>query len=771
MAILLAGSCPVKSQINQTDYEYHDGDLPREHLVLVTDRDLYMTGETIWFTVRYTIRNGFDPGKFSKVVYVELFSSNKEALHKDKLMIKGGKAEGTLVIPEEVASGIYFLRAYTNFQRNFPPESYPMTALTIVNPEIPFHREIPSNDSIAIIPEGGQLVYGLTSRVAIRLNPELSTTTNSIWVSGQHRQFISPVSFYENGIGSCMITPADSLEYFLKVALLTGDTITEPFPSPVHEGFIPAVDKTPSGLVYRITGTLPADMSSHDLLTLSIRSAEMTTLCERSVDPGTWPVSISLSGEDLSEGIYYFVLESNNGDILHVLPVYLPPGKTRQLTVGTDKNNYGKREPVEVVIQPDSPLTQSAHLSVSVVKHGSHSGRSYGLPGLVIDNPFLLDSYQEFSDPVDTLTERQTGICMILYTPRVNTVFFRNRLSAYEHPVVSYLPEIRDISLCGKVINKITGESLAGVPVNLSVLDQSQFHMTRTREQGQFIFVLNNLSGDQDLFLCPGPDQLKEAKILINTDFSSDYPDPLYAFPTLDSTWKNTLEEMWINAQVTSFFNRDTVTEAAKKTSRNIFGESNTRVSLADYIELSSLYEVFYEIVPYVHIKKKKDRYKLEIINDRLEVFEDPLIMLDNVLVYDVDELMKIPPALVDRVEVINGSYIYGNFLLGGVVMIFTRTDNYAGIRFPEGSVFLEYLTRAPQHGYFAPEYDQAKSDHNPVPDFRNLLYWNPDLLLPYSPASVSFFTSDHTGIYDIIVRGFTADGQPCFGKTSFQVQ
>jgi hypothetical protein len=294
--------------------------------------------------------------------------------------------------------------------------------------------------------------------------------------------------------------------------------------------------------------------------------------------------------------------------------------------------------------------------------------------------------------------------------------------------------------------------------------------MTRTREHGRFVFALNNITGTVNLFLCPGQDHLKEAGIRINTDFSSDYPEQLCSSPTLDSTWRGTLEEMWINAQVASVFNRDNNRGTIKPINRNIFGESLITVRLADYIELASLYEVFYEIVPYVQIKKKKDQYKLLVVNDRLEVFENPLILLDNVPVYDVDELMKIAPALVERIEVINKTYIHGDFVLNRVIMIFTRTENYAGIKFPEGSVFLEYQTCQSRTEFHAPENDPAGAYDKYLPDFRNLLYWDPEVTLHGKTASVTFYTSDSRGTYEITVRGFTSDGVPCFGKGSFEV-
>ncbi|MCD4663641.1 MAG: hypothetical protein K8R68_00120 [Bacteroidales bacterium] len=59
---------------------------------------------------------------------------------------------------------------------------------------------------------------------------------------------------------------------------------------------------------------------------------------------------------------------------------------------------------------------------------------------------------------------------------------------------------------------------------------------------------------------------------------------------------------------------------------------------------------------------------------------------------------------------------------------------------------------------------------NNRIPDFRTLLYWNPELLISQGDNTLNFYTSDNTGDYDIIVRGVTKNGKICFGKGSISI-
>jgi len=54
--------------------------------------------------------------------------------------------------------------------------------------------------------------------------------------------------------------------------------------------------------------------------------------------------------------------------------------------------------------------------------------------------------------------------------------------------------------------------------------------------------------------------------------------------------------------------------------------------------------------------------------------------------------------------------------------------------------------------------------------DFKNLLYWKPDIPLQKNDTSITFYTGDEETEYEIIVRGKTVDGKECFGKQDIKV-
>jgi hypothetical protein len=749
-------------------------DLPQEHICFLTDRDLYLAGETIWFKAYYSCLNKDHLDQLSQILYMELFNANKESVVREKFKITKGEVEGTLAIPPETGSGLYFMRAYTNYQRNFPPESYFMVGLTIINPEVPFQANTSSHEEeIAIIPEGGKLIHGIPSRIAVKVNSDLAGQAEVIQVIDSQQHVITQAAICPNGTGIFSMTPSATHDYSLRILLKRGDTIISPFPEIEDEGFVPSAVRTPTGLTYKVLGNLPSSQAMpHRQLTLCVQSTELVTLAEYPVDLQHMPVYVNIPGSVLHEGIHFFILKDADGNILHVLPVYSTFTKHEIVHIKTDKESYDRRERVNVVLKPGGEGEMPLKVSVSVVKHGTSLEEKVYLPDYVLYNPIILPSYLFFRDVSNDMAEEQADICMILYLPRINTESFKDYMAGYQEHKITSLPEIRDVSLNGEVVDKTSHLPLQDVPLFLSVIDANQIHMYKSNKQGQFIFSLNDLNGIRNLFICPQSGFAEQAEIRIDHDFCDRFPDLINISSPPDSSARGLFEDLWIGAQIESLYGMQAGDIAMPaKAEPSLFGEQRSEVVLSDYIALSSMYEVFWEIVPSVQIRKKKNHYTLSVINDKSEVMDGSLVLLDNIPVYNIDELMKIHPSLVEKIGVINRTYLYGDVVLNGIVSVTTRTDNFAGIKLPEGSVFLEYQTLVLQKNNHFPVYPTPDKRADRQPDFRTLLYWNPNAPIMGGGITLSFYTSDFRGDYDILVRGIGMDGSIYSGRMAFEVK
>src|SRR5512145_890707 len=108
-----------------------------EDMLLYTDRDIYISGEKIWFKVLCFGPGGRAENVLSKIAYVEVYDQQFNSIVRGKFRLTNGMATGFLGIPSSINSGNYYMRAYSQFMTNYPCYLYPSSLLSIVNPDKP----------------------------------------------------------------------------------------------------------------------------------------------------------------------------------------------------------------------------------------------------------------------------------------------------------------------------------------------------------------------------------------------------------------------------------------------------------------------------------------------------------------------------------------------------------------------------------------------------------------------------------------------------------
>jgi hypothetical protein len=97
--------------------------VPREEVFMHTDRDEYIAGEVVWFTVYTFDRQTLSPSLNSRLVYVELVAPDNRPLIKSRFAINMGSGPGQFQLPDTLSSGLYTIRAYTGWMKNFLPDN------------------------------------------------------------------------------------------------------------------------------------------------------------------------------------------------------------------------------------------------------------------------------------------------------------------------------------------------------------------------------------------------------------------------------------------------------------------------------------------------------------------------------------------------------------------------------------------------------------------------------------------------------------------------
>ena len=108
---------------------------PQEKIHVVTDRDLYCGGDTIWLRAFVVDADTHVQTAISKYAYVELLSPFGYADKRVKLMERDGVYSGYIPVDEDIYEGDYTLAAYTAFAENQGPDYFFRKPLKILAPQ------------------------------------------------------------------------------------------------------------------------------------------------------------------------------------------------------------------------------------------------------------------------------------------------------------------------------------------------------------------------------------------------------------------------------------------------------------------------------------------------------------------------------------------------------------------------------------------------------------------------------------------------------------
>ena len=754
--------------IGQNDLTIKQGGI--EEINLQTDRDIYLPGEDIWFRADYHLKGVDQEEVFSKSIYIELVTPLGQSVASYKYAIINNVATGNYQIPEGLITATYMLRAYTQYQRNNLPDLFVNKLITVINPSVPLvGYEDKLNWKLKVYPEGQGIIDGTVSKVALRVHPKIVNKVTKLSVVDQYQNNIVPIYFYSNGLGIVGFYEEDTLNYSVQALFKNGDTIIERIIRDKSE-LVLEYEFLKSSVRAKIT---PSNAHRSDLkYNLSIYDGNLVLCCEHEILINDEWNEFEINNDILESEIKYLVLKNADGQVIHVKSIYNIPNKPKNINVTTSNTTYKTREKVDVTIKPNNEKV--TNYTVAVVKKGSCETENFLIPEFIIENPQLLPAYFDNRMINDSSFSHQLEALFLVYEDVLKSDQLLLRKPDLTMVDKNWIPETRGITMRGEVRNRITGDPEKQCDVYVATIgDDPQLHVYTTNNKGAFIFTLKHVSGMHNLFLCVDSKHENELEILINSDFVNSYPS-FYSTPTiLDTSMRHFIEDMFVNAQVKEYYNESDTSSIHKSKQKLIrFPETFESILVDDYIDLPTLKEVINEIVPFVRVQKKKHDFSLEVLDKKTnQTYGSPLILIDNLPVFSVNDLLKISPELINRISVINSTYVYGEHIFRGVVFFETNTNNFASIVLPESSTFLEFQTIEDNTTFISPDNSGHTEDDIRVPDFRNLLYWDPDVAIPNEGKVISFTTPDNEGDYEVIVRGVTEDGTHSIGTVGFSVK
>ena len=388
-----------------------------------------------------------------------------------------------------------------------------------------------------------------------------------------------------------------------------------------------------------------------------------------------------------------------------------------------ESQSYTKRQKVSINLQSIFQQFPNSNLSISVRKNDKLGTSS---------NHSAMDYLKE--KPVSDLTE------------------------------IKILPEWR-----GEIIEgSISGANVNNVPVALSIPGRNfAFKVSNTDASGNFILNIDKPHTSPDVYLQvigANRDQLSVVtKPRPQPDYGQLYINDYYPSPK-DA---EAIRERSIAAQIqNAYYTRKADTLASAEPTKLFFESVERKFVLDDYTRFPTFAATIIEVVEGAYFERNGDKYSLFVRdnNPGRAIYAPTLVLVDGLMLQYNADLFAYNAAGIDHISTTSGVYLYGPTAFNGIISVVTKKQDF--VSGDKTILKTEILRPMADKNYFKQIHDNSVVDLK-IPDYRYQLLWLPEV----KSHAVTFYTSDVAGTFDLIVEGFSADGDPISLSESFVIQ
>jgi len=769
LVLQLPAQVPVLDSI-QKQFDAYSKNILQEKIYLHSDKEVYLAGEVFWFKLYDVDALFLKPAAISQVGYAEVLDSKNKPVLQAKISLQKGVGYGTWDLPQNLPSGIYTVRAYTNWMKNFNPAYFFKKQITIINARSQNTEDtLPKkeNYTVGFYPEGGNMVNGIQSKVAFHVVDKTGSGVpfEAVLMNGSGDSVLKfqPGKF---GIGNFLFTPKAGQTYQAILKFPNGQTITRSLPASFNDGWVMQLDRS-SGNQVKIIVKASANQAGLPVY-LFVHSRKATQLALSSNFQNGQAIFL-VDKTILGDGISCFTVFNRDRKPVCERLYFTLPKKLMALDIQSNSAVYGRREKVNFQIASADQIGKpvQANMSMSVflldslqvnnnVDISQYFWLSSDLAGAVESPSYYFNKGGNTGDDADNL--------MLTHGWRR---FRWEEIGKNGKPAFEYIPEYAGHVVTGKVTEISTGKPAAGINCYLTVTgSQTQFRVAESDSAGRIAFELGKFYNDGEVIIQTNSRLDSLYSIEIFKPFSEKYGENTGSLFSVPGAYAETIASRFSNYQVQHTYTGNSQLRYLfpKADTSAFYFKPDISYQLDNYVRFTTMEEVLREFVEPVNVRKRDGEFRLHVVDKNRNVFfeSDPLVLLDGLPVFDINKLMAYDPLKVRRLDVVSRGYYLGSQSFTGIVNFITYSTNLQDFELDPHATVLDYDGLQLQREFFAPEYLTGQQKANRLPDFRNLLYWNPAINTnDTGKQEVYFYSSDLPGKYIVVLQGIGEGGLP----------
>jgi hypothetical protein len=754
----------IRSRFDQFGQQYL-----QEKVYVHTDRSFYLAGEIIWFKI-YDVDGGFNrPLDLSKMAYIEVVGGDQKALLQAKILLTNGTGSGSFFLPVSFNSGVYKIRAYTSWMKNFSPDYFFEKPLTIVNSlkTLGVRQAVSASAfDIQFFPEGGNLVSGIQSKVAFRIVDQNGKGVDCRGaITDQKDDTIVQFRPLRFGIGHFYFTPSADKKYKAILKFGINTVVINELPKVYPQGYV--VNLSDSGYMDQIKVAVSTNANpSKEVVYLLIHTRQTVKIAEGKVLNNGNAVFL-IDKSKLGAGISQFTIF--NADKEPVCErLYFKRPESLQLSANSNQEEYASRQKITININAHDREGKPGVADMSVAVYLADSLQS-------IEQPDILSYFWLGSDLKGTIespdfyfentgTEVDEAVDNLMLTHGWRRFRWedalQNKTSSFE-----FLPEYDGHIITGKVTDKRSGLPAENITTYLTVPGQRyQLASSVSNSRGQIQFDIKNFYGADELVVQMDNQKDSIFRIDLASPFSerfSSTQSPIFDFSEI---FQDQLLTRSVATQVQNAYLQESLQKFNNPVladSTEFYGQPDRKYFLDDYTRFNTMEEVLREYVEEIALRKHQGKTHFKLLAGPHRFFEDDaLVLIDGVPIFDHDKIMAYDPLKIKKLEVVTREYFLGSMVASGILSYTTYKGDLDGFQLDPNSLVSEYEGIQLKREFYSPVYETNNQIDGRLPDFRNLLYWSPDIKTDaQGKKQFSFYSSDQKGRYRVVLQGITSKG------------
>ena len=774
-----------QSPVNALKKYYEE--YPEEKIYLWFNKTAYVTGETIWF--KAYLFSGYEQSPISSSLFVELYDSEKRLISTKLLPIISGVSEGSIDIDNKLNEGVYFIRAYTTWMLNFNEKLQYVQPLLIYNSSST--KKLSLDRSLwnaAAIPEGGSLISGVETKVAVRRYASFPLETKwggYIYEESDPKQKIKEFNSLDENAGLLSFTPEARKKYYVYIKDELGNYKVCPLPLVKSSGVSMVVQNFGDSIIYKLKFK---DVANNGNGYHVVGEIQHQLIHHAILRKTTEELTMKIATNELGNGILHLTVFDRSFQAVAERLVFI-----NQTKLGYDSSvitqqtiSFQPRDQNKLLLKVDSVNWISYAIAVEDTSSSLPQRQDNILSALWLTSDFInpIQNAANYFDHPDKNKEDALDALLISEKwVRYNWSDIINN----KYPILRHLP-YRYLSYTGKVTkgNKLKAKE----DVNLILY----FPDSTTQFLNTLTDSLGNVSMDNVLFMNEAKifyqlNSKKYAAKLIDIDFERNNKFAPYSLPLPETQYRmlstvidykqpafvqrarstasmekdirdkyKTLQEVVVNSKI------QTATEKLnKELSSGLFSSNNEIVF--DFVNAQQNAMGYANILQW--LQGRVAGLTISFYNGDYTPFirgSQASLYLDEVPV-DANLIGSVNVSDIAMLNIIKGPFVgaIGNGG-GGTIAIYTARGNIRPTQrepsLPNNTIKGYDTVKK----FFTPYYD-VRSVPQPDTDTRDLLQWQTIIspTIGIDKSRIVFFNNDNSKSYRVIIQGINENGLPVY--------